>query len=300
MSGRRSGPGATPACSGSTPSCTRTPRGRCGLQDIRALDALYVERYLRYVRTFIAPRVFDRFTGTELPVAFRGNPMFDALSVRAILSQHDLADVPRGSVCSAATATRASTRTRTVFPGPGSYTTFTSSEARTTRFAISSRERIARGAPSSWDGFDPRHAAVVENHGKAADEMLGALRGSQATCGPAPRDHVRIEEYSARSVALHVDAGCGGVLVLPDVYFPGWTATVNGEDRTVYATDGAFRGVVVPEGSLARRIPLRTAGLSDRDRLRGRRARSVPGRRCGLDPTKAGVGTPRAAGLQAP
>ena len=99
------------------------------------------------------------------------------------------------------------------------------------------------------DAFDPRHAAVVENHGKAADEMLGALRGSQATCGPAPRDHVRIEEYSARSVALHVDAGCGGVLVLPDVYFPGWTATVNGEDRTVHATDGAFRGVVVPKGA---------------------------------------------------
>ena len=50
-------------------------------------------------------------------------------------------------------------------------------------------------------------------------------------------------------MALHVDAGCGGVLVLPDVYFPGWTATVNGEDRTVYATDGAFRGVVVPKGA---------------------------------------------------
>ena len=50
-------------------------------------------------------------------------------------------------------------------------------------------------------------------------------------------------------MALHVDAGCGGVLVLPDVYFPGWTATVNSEDRTVYATDGAFRGVVVPKGA---------------------------------------------------
>ena len=53
--------------------------GALGLQDIRALDALYVERYRRYVKTFIAPRVFDRFTGTELPVMFRDNPMFDAL-----------------------------------------------------------------------------------------------------------------------------------------------------------------------------------------------------------------------------
>jgi uncharacterized membrane protein YfhO len=38
------------------------------------------------------------------------------------------------------------------------------------------------------------------------------------------------------------------LLVLPDTFFPGWKATVNGEERMIYATDGAFRGVTVPEG----------------------------------------------------
>ena len=222
--------------------------GALGLQDIRALDALYVERYLRYVRTFIAPRVFDRFTGTELPVAFRGNPMFDALSVRAILSQHDLADVPGLRLLGRDRDTRVYENTNSF---PRAWVVhdvhLVGGEDDAFRYLESRAHR--EGGAFVVDGFDPRHAAVVENHGKAADEMLGALRGSQATCGPAPRDHVRIEEYSARSVALHVDAGCGGVLVLPDVYFPGWTATVNGEDRTVYATDGAFRGVVVPKGA---------------------------------------------------
>ena len=68
--------------------------GALGLQDIRALDALYPDRYLRYVKTFVAPRVFDRFTGTEPPVLFRDNPMFDALAARAIVSHQNLAGVP--------------------------------------------------------------------------------------------------------------------------------------------------------------------------------------------------------------
>ena len=53
----------------------------------------------------------------------------------------------------------------------------------------------------------------------------------------------------ADSVTLRVEAACAGLLVLPDTYFPGWRATVNGEDRTIYPTNGAFRGVTVPEGT---------------------------------------------------
>ncbi len=71
--------------------------GALGLQDIRALDALYVDRYWRYVRTFIEPAVYDRFTGGPPveagPARFQDNPMFDALGVKAVLSQNELANV---------------------------------------------------------------------------------------------------------------------------------------------------------------------------------------------------------------
>ncbi len=50
------------------------------------------------------------------------------------------------------------------------------------------------------------------------------------------------------TVELDVSSECGGVLVLSDMYYPGWTATVNGEDSKVYATDVALRGVAVPAG----------------------------------------------------
>ena len=66
-----------------------------GLYDIRALDALFVARYWRYVKSFVMPEVFDRFTGDVGPLPrFRKNAMFDVLGVRAVLSKRNLATVP--------------------------------------------------------------------------------------------------------------------------------------------------------------------------------------------------------------
>lgn len=74
--------------------------GGLGLQDIRALDAIYVDRYWRFVKTFLQPTVVDRFNGGpyasgETTVAqYRNNPMFDALAVRVILSELPVPDGP--------------------------------------------------------------------------------------------------------------------------------------------------------------------------------------------------------------
>ena len=65
--------------------------GGHGLYDIRMLDALYIDRYYRYVRTFIDPLVYDRYVGgrwgsAEGDSAYRGNQMFDLLGVRYVVS----------------------------------------------------------------------------------------------------------------------------------------------------------------------------------------------------------------------
>lgn len=39
------------------------------------------------------------------------------------------------------------------------------------------------------------------------------------------------------------------VLVLNDMFYPNWTARVDGVDSTIYRVNGIFRGVVVPSGS---------------------------------------------------
>lgn len=62
-----------------------------GLRDIRALDALNIDRYLTYVQAFLAPNVFDRFVGTsygspEQPARLRNNPWFDLTGVRYVIT----------------------------------------------------------------------------------------------------------------------------------------------------------------------------------------------------------------------
>ena len=74
-----------------------------GLQDITMLDALYVERYWRFIKSFVQPSIDTRFNGgpytsEETRIArYRSNPMFDLLGVRAFVTQQDLETAPAGT-----------------------------------------------------------------------------------------------------------------------------------------------------------------------------------------------------------
>ena len=61
------------------------------LDDIRDLDALYLDRYIAYVRAFISPTVVDRFVGgryasLESIAQVGNNPLFDLMGVRYVLT----------------------------------------------------------------------------------------------------------------------------------------------------------------------------------------------------------------------
>ncbi len=47
---------------------------------------------------------------------------------------------------------------------------------------------------------------------------------------------------------LSVRAESQGLLVLSEIFYPGWRATVNGAGQRIYKVDGALRGIVVPKG----------------------------------------------------
>lgn len=70
-----------------------------GLYDIRVLDALNVDRYMDYVKTFLQPSVLDRFVGGPYATHERrftrylDNPMFDALGVRYMISTSPVTSV---------------------------------------------------------------------------------------------------------------------------------------------------------------------------------------------------------------
>jgi hypothetical protein len=54
--------------------------------------------------------------------------------------------------------------------------------------------------------------------------------------------------YEADSLELEVQAQSRGLLVLSEIYYPGWRAAVNGKSERIHKVNGILRGVVVPGG----------------------------------------------------
>ncbi|MFN8460125.1 MAG: YfhO family protein, partial [Anaerolineae bacterium] len=77
--------------------------------------------------------------------------------------------------------------------------------------------------------------------------------------------------YSLHTVTLAVETDLPGYLVLPDAYYPGWQASVDGQPQPLWRANYAFRAVFVPAGAhtvqfvfdpLIWRIGLAVSGLT--------------------------------------
>ncbi|HQY30674.1 MAG TPA: YfhO family protein, partial [Thermomicrobiales bacterium] len=78
------------------------------------------------------------------------------------------------------------------------------------------------------------------------------LQDSPPTLEPAvagAAEQVTITSYSADEIRLTVNASSTGMVVLSEIWDPGWSATVDGQDAEVWAADYALRGIVVGPGT---------------------------------------------------
>jgi len=66
--------------------------------------------------------------------------------------------------------------------------------------------------------------------------------------GPANKPGAFITEYKPGRVIVEVNSDKDAVLVLGDVYYPGWKVKVNGEKAKLLRVNGLVRGVPVKEG----------------------------------------------------
>jgi hypothetical protein len=62
------------------------------------------------------------------------------------------------------------------------------------------------------------------------------------------RSRVTIVAYRANEVELEVETDRPGIVVLHDIYYPGWTVEVDGERRDILRTNVLFRGVELETG----------------------------------------------------
>ncbi len=114
-------------------------------------------------------------------------------------------------------------------------------------------------------GFPPAwivHQTVVEPsvdrlHARLSSPGIDlhrqALLGAPLESAIEPRiegasEDVTFGACGRNTLELTARAQSRGLLVLSEVYYPGWRATVNSKDARISEVDGALRGVVIPRG----------------------------------------------------
>lgn len=98
--------------------------------------------------------------------------------------------------------------------------------------------------------FDGRRLAIIEQPLGLARRPLGARAAGAA----------RIVEHEPERIVIEAEAKRRVLLVLADVHFPGWTATVDGRETPIHRVDYLLRGVPLWGGS--HRIEFRYEPLS--------------------------------------
>ncbi|MGH9614321.1 MAG: hypothetical protein ACRD4P_14705, partial [Bryobacteraceae bacterium] len=185
-------------------------------------DPLALERLMRVRSTFSrCPR-----WGWYCPVADAGSPVLSLLNVKYLLTRTPLHPAKEGSFTHLQDLSGNIVYERTtVLP----------------RFFLVGRIINASGlddavAKISSKSFDPATEAIVEG-AVSLSANLNAGGGN-----------VRLIDYRSKMVALDVNSPIQAFLVASEANYPGWNATVDGRPATIFYTDVAFRGLLIPAG----------------------------------------------------
>jgi hypothetical protein len=90
----------------------------------------------------------------------------------------------------------------------------------------------------SSDEFDLRRAAVVAE-AEAPDMSLSRT---------ADTSTAQVTAFAPNQITVEVDAADEGLLILSEVYYPGWRASLDNVPARLIRADAVLRGVSVPEG----------------------------------------------------
>ena len=112
--------------------------------------------------------------------------------------------------------------------------------------ADSIRASIAESKPlPGGNDFDPQSIALIE-------EPL-EFKASN----PDPNGKIRIAQIANTRIDLESSSQTPSFLVMSDIYYPGWKASVNGVDTHIFQTDYILRGILLPAGRNNIRVEFR-------------------------------------------
>lgn len=210
--------------------------GAYGVEDIRRLDALYVARFMTFVKELIHSKVEDeRFHGKGFLDGFKevDNRFLDLLNVKYVLTT---AYLPSNESINDGKFELVYDREIKIYRNNEAYPrVFIVHRAE----VIRNKEEILTRLKS--DDFNLRRAIIIEED---APTRMRAINDAPLTDNSA----AEIIEYKPNSVTVKARMENEGFLVLSDTYFPGWKVFVDGEKDRIYQTDYLIRSVYLPKG----------------------------------------------------
>jgi Bacterial membrane protein YfhO len=135
---------------------------------------------------------------------------------------------------------------------PGLHLAYSGADARVYRntealprvFLVSHQRRLSGGRAALRATVDPRfdarRIAVTERQIPGLQAGGGTSRRSAGTA--------RLVSYRSKRIVAAARSRSRSLLVLTDVYYPGWKATLDGRPARIERVDYLFRGVVLPPG----------------------------------------------------
>jgi hypothetical protein len=136
-------------------------------------------------------------------------------------------------------------RFRTVF-GDGHVSVFENTRMLPRAFLVHASEAEIITAPDAElnrlrdPSFDPERTVLLSEPLPKRDYGDSGL--------PSTRDDVVIEEAAADGYRFRVQTSAESLLVVSQIYYPGWSATLSGERVPVVAANFAMTGIPVPAG----------------------------------------------------
>ena len=94
--------------------------------------------------------------------------------------------------------------------------------------------------------IDLRHEAVAMK--KMGDQLQPLTRGEGSQNGDSTAI-VKLTKYEPNQLEYDVKSAKGGVVVFSEIYYPGWTATVDGQETPVGRVDYVLRAINVKAGN---------------------------------------------------
>lgn len=192
-----------------------------GLQDFRGYDGVGVNSYLEFLDLG-----FKDLGSTHALVHFFTPHLIDLLNIKYLLVPADVG-LPEGHFTPV---------------GDGPIRVFRNDRVQDRAFlvdqAIVLNGTEARRAVRAGT-HDLRRVVVLDREPVAGEEPDRADRDD---------DPPAIVKYEAEHVQVATRTSGRRFLVLSDVFYPGWTATVDGRRTTIYRADLTFRAVSVPAG----------------------------------------------------